>query len=144
MSVVNGYNFDWSVEGMNEDDEAFGSFPKAYIQSPVETNMDQLNDSHAQAYANEVLFIVDCKGILPEFDYNPGFALRSVLRKALDDLKKLFGTNNSVNNTCDVIFYKSSQVVPVKMNDVMKPGFLRTQWLVVYSQDRLNPLQYAT
>jgi len=38
MSVANGYNFDWQT--VDEENEAIGSFPRAFIESPMETNID--------------------------------------------------------------------------------------------------------
>ena len=147
MTVVGGYNFDWSI--VNEEDEAIGDFPRAIIDprdvlADKETCVDTLAGIGSRDYTNEVLFTILVSGELPAFNNNPSFAIRSVLRKALDDLKKLFGTVNQLGGYCDNILYSASQIEPVTTNDVMSAAQLRTIWKVVYSQDRINPTQYAS
>lgn len=146
MKIVGGYNFDWSI--VNEEDEAIGDFPRALIDprdvlADKETCMDTLSGIGSRDYTNEVLFTILVNGELPAFNNNPSFAIRSVLRKALDDLKKLFGINNQLAGYCDNILYSGSQIEPVQTNDIMAAAQLRTIWKVIYSQDRQTPTLYA-
>lgn len=150
MSICTGYNYEWDT--VNEIDLAVGSFPRAVIDSPielqlgVENNVDILNGANSQAYTNEVIFTIDVLGILAALpaSENSYFAIRKELRKALDDLKMLFGRNPTVNNTCDTIMYRDSKIAYIQRNDVLRPAGLKTSWLCIYSQDRLNPSQYCS
>ena len=146
MTIAEGYNFDWGT--VNEEDLSNCTFPSAVIDptdslADKEKNMDTLAGISSRNFTNEVLFTVLVSGEMPEFSSNANFESRSMLRSALDDLKMLFGTNLSINNTCDNVLYVGSQIETLKRNDVQRPTRLRTIWRVVYSQDRQNPTQYA-
>lgn len=141
------YNYDWSV--INEEDEAIGDFPRAIIDprdtlADKETSRDALSGISDNAYTNEVLYTILVSGQLPAFDKNPSFAIRSSLRLALDDLKKVFGINNQLQGKCDNILYVSSQIESLRNNDVLGAAQLRTTWRVVYTQDRQDPTIYAS
>lgn len=147
MKTAGSYNFNWSM--INEEDEAIGSFPRAIIDprdemADQETNMDTLSGIGSNDYTNEVMFTILVRGTLPGFNNNPSFAIRSVLRKALDDLKRLFGIHNQLDGYCDNILYQSSRIEPIRTNEVLTAGQLRVRFKVVYSQDRQNPLLYAS
>lgn len=147
MRIADGYNFDWGM--VNEQDESIGDFPRCVIDptenvADKENNMDTLAGIGSRDYTNEVVFTLLVKGELPEFDTNPLFAARSVLRKAHDDLKRLFGIHLNLDSECDNIIYAGSQIESLVRNDVQRPAQLRTFWKVVYSQDRQTPTQYAS
>lgn len=144
MAKTCGYNFDW--KSVNQEDQARETgYPRALIESPQETNLDDTNGAAAEMYTNEVTFIIWIIGLqLIDSIPNPNFTIRSYLRLAEDDLKKLFGTNLHVNGTCDVIMFRGALIVKGDKNDVQKPATLRTQWLVRYSQDRQLPREYAS
>jgi hypothetical protein len=150
MTVLGGYNYNWNT--VNQIDLAIGSFPRAVIDSPLEknigseTNVDTLNGAHSDAYTNEATFIIEVKGSLDSLPSvtNSYFAIRDTLRRSLDDLRQLFGIHMTVNDTCDTIMYQKSNILYTQMNDVLRPASLRTAWLCVYSQDRMNPSQYAS
>jgi hypothetical protein len=142
MTITGGYNWDWVT--VNQTDEAVGQgYPRALIASPAETCKDDPNGPNAQAYTNDVLFVIMVRGS-QAWTPNSDFAIRSNLRTAIEDLKKLFGVNSSVNGSCEEIMYRSHQVMALKQNDIQRPAYLVSQWLVRYTQDRLNPLQYAS
>jgi hypothetical protein len=141
MTVAGGYNWDWQT--VNQPDEAIGDFPRALIASPAETCKDDPNGPNSQTYTNEVLFVVDVKGS-QAWSANANFTIRSNLRTALDDLKMLFGNNSSINDSCFEIMYRSSQIIAINQNDIQRPGYMRTQWLCRYGQDRLIPMQVAS
>ena len=147
MKIADGYNYDWSV--VNEEDEAIGTFPRAIIDprdelADREVCQDTLAGIGSRDYTNEVIFTILVAGELPAFDNNPAFAIRSTLRKALDDLKKLFGIHNQLDGACDNVLYASSQIEPIRTNDILGAAQLRTRWKIVYSQDRQTPTQYAS
>jgi len=147
MSIDDGFNYNWSI--INEEDEAIGDFPRAIIDprdsfSDKESSRDTLAGIGSNDYTNEVMFTILVTGSLVNFSENPSFAIRSNLRRALDDLKQLFGIHNQLQGTCDNIMYVGSQQEPVRKNDVMSAANLRTVWKVIYSQDRIIPSQYAS
>jgi hypothetical protein len=147
MTTTGGYNFNWSI--VNEEDDAIGNFPRAIINprdslADKEQNMDTVAGIGSRDYTNEVLFTVLVAGEMAAFGVNSNFTFRSVLRKAQDDLKRLFGINNQLGGYCDNILYAASQIEPIKKNDVMSPLQLRTVFKIIYSQDRQTPTQYAS
>jgi hypothetical protein len=146
MTEMSGYNYDWGT--VNEEDLSNCTFPSAIIDptdslADKEKSMDTLAGLGSQEYTNEVLFTVLVVGEMPNFDSNPNFAARSMLRQAMDDLKMLFGRNNQLLGTCDNILYVGSQIETIKRNDVQRPCRLRAIFRVVYSQDRFSPTQYS-
>jgi hypothetical protein len=141
MSKVKGYNWDWKT--VNQPDEAIGDFPRAVILSPAEACIDEIAGQDAQSYSNDVLFVVMIKGS-QEWSANANFTIRSNLRTALDDLKQLFGRDTSIGGSCEVVMYRSSQVIAANMNDIQRPSHMNTQWRVRYAQDRLTPLTVSS
>jgi hypothetical protein len=142
MRTTSGYNFSWQI--VNEEDTSIEGFPRAVINptdslADKETNMDTVAGIGSLDYTNEVLFTILVIGELDTTSTNPNFAIRSNLRKALDDLKMLFGVNYTVNDTCDNILYMGSQIEIIKRNDVQRPGQLRAIFKAIYSQDRSHP-----
>jgi hypothetical protein len=117
------------------------------IETPTELSLDDPNGPNASAYTNAINFRIHVivKQQIGSYP-NPNFQIRSVLRLAKDDLKRLFGAtpaNYSINGSCDGIMYRGAQINQGNQNDVTKPATMATDWLVRYWQDRTNPLQYA-
>jgi hypothetical protein len=153
MRKADGYNFDWGM--VNEQDESMPdssgnvTFPRCVIDptdnvADKENNQDSLAGIGSQDYTNEVIFTLLVKGELPNFETNPLFAARSMLRQALDDLKMLFGIHLNLDGNCDNIMYTGSQIESLINNNVQRPAQLRTSWKVVYSQSRQAPTLYAS
>jgi hypothetical protein len=142
MTVAGGFNFDWKT--VNQENEAIGDFPRALIDSPATTNLDTTSGDNSQSYSNQALFVIRVKGS-QAWSENANFTIRSNLRLARDDLLKLFGPNgdSSVNGSCDEILYRSDQVIALNQNDLQRPGYLKIQFLALFSQDRSNPLMYT-
>lgn len=138
MTKVGGYNYDWSV--VNIEDQVQGSFPRAIIDprdvlADKETSTDTTAGLGSMDYTNEVLFTILVNGTLPQSAANPAaanppFAIRSIMRKANDDLKMLFGINNQLGGYCDNILYAASQIEPIRTNDVLQTAQLRSLWKV--------------
>jgi len=146
MTVVGGYNFDWGDS--NQPDEALVDandvFPMALILIENETNTDLTGGVWASAYQNEVTFKIIVKDKLDAVQSVPNFAINDIHNKCLDDLKKLFGVNYNIGNTCGVIMYVGSErIIDEENGDVFRPGHLETEWLVRYAQDRTDPTQNA-
>lgn len=134
------YNYNWYT--VNQPDLAKVTFPCATIKlDPQERNLDETNAAHAGCYYNEDLFIITVTGKLDTETDLPTFEINKIHNKALDDLKKIFGINNSIDDTADVILYRSA-IRNIKRNgDIFVPGELITNWIVRYTQDRHNPTQ---
>jgi hypothetical protein len=146
MDVSHGWNFDWG--DVNDEDIVGLKFPVAIIDptdslADKETCVDTLAGLSSLDYSNEILFTILVVGEMPEFSSNPNFECRSLLRKALDDLKMLFGINLNLLATCDNIMYVGSQIEVGNRNDMQRPAKLRSIWKVVYSQDRRTPTMIA-
>lgn len=146
MTTDGGYNYDW--ETVNHEDFAKSqdynayAFPRAMIYlEPEERNTDDPDGAWAGAYHNEAMFRIRVVGRLDEEYAEPLFEINKVLNKGLDDLKKLFGTNYSLNGTIETIMYRSSNRVRQENGDIMIPKVLDTFWMVRYSQDRTNPTE---
>ena len=151
ITKATGYNFDWKV--VNEPDEAaVPGYPRVVIESPAETNTDSPNTPNCQAYTNYVLFTMYAKGD-QAWSNCSNFTIRSLLRMIMDDLKRCFGPKpdargivmgDSVNDSCDMILYRSHQILNQDQNDIQRPSKIKIQWLVKYCQDRAEPLQRAS
>jgi hypothetical protein len=148
IKVADGYNYDWQL--VNEEDEAYINqqtqlgYPRAIIESSITDNKDDPNGPNAGAYTNEAQFTIWAKSPQASSTLNPNFTVRSNLRLAEMDLLKLFGSNISVNGSCTEILYRGGQIFLTSRNDVTNPASVRTRWLVRYTIDRTNPIQYAS
>jgi hypothetical protein len=141
MKKTDSYNFNWKT--INQPDEALGDFPRAIIHHAAENCIDEMTGQDAQSYTNNVVFVIQVKGSQGWND-NANFMIRSNLRLALDDLKKLFGQDTSINGTCEAVMYRSSQVIPINQNDIQRPSHMNTNWMVRYAQDRIDPLAVSS
>lgn len=138
MTTAGGYNYDWST--VNNSDMALQSYPAAEIFiDPEETCLDDFNGSHANAYYNEVEFKIITRTNLSAVDSTPTFKINEEFNKMLDDLKKLFGTNQTVGSTACIIMYRGSRRINKTNGDIFVPGDLETDWVVRYGQDRTSP-----
>jgi hypothetical protein len=136
----NGYHYDWS--SVNEEDLAKAIFPCAMVYlDPEETNLDneQAGGAHAGTYLNRVNFRIHVVGKLDLETKNPNFEANAVLTKALDDLKKLFGINYSINDYADSFMYVRSERIRKQNGDIFIPCELDTFWVCQYMQLRNSP-----
>lgn len=144
MTTAGGYNYDWGT--VNNEDMAQTTYPFAVIElEPEETNLDDPNGAHAGAYQNEAMFKITAKHQLSSEQALPKNAIKIVLLKMLDDLKKLFGINYYVGGYVDVIMYRrSTWVEDTPSADRFVPLRLESWWAVRYTQDRQTPTQIAS
>jgi len=105
----------------------------------AERCVDESDGAAAQLYTNEVDFLIIVRSQLASVVDIPNYSVNADHNKALDDLKKLFGTNYHITNTCDRIMYKSSEREIKKNGDIFVPGDMLTRWVVYYRQDRQSP-----
>ena len=131
------YNFVWGK--CNERDMAKAMYPSAVIYIENETSVDDPDGVWAQEYANEVTFRIEVRARLDAQYENPVVEIRTLLLRALDDLKLLFGRNYNLDGTCDTIMYRGMTIVEEPSGDIFIPSKLVSVWLVRYEQDRLSP-----
>jgi len=142
MTIAGTFNFDWGTS--NQPDAALNDkFPNALILILSEENDDPLGGSHSQAYSNEVNFQIVVRGKMTAINTVPNFSMNTEHNKALVDLKTLFGKNQDINDTANSILYQSMTRNISGSGDMFRPGDMITEWLVRYSQDRINPLVNA-
>ena len=142
MTQAGGYYYDWG--DCNERDMAQkDAYPNAEIYVLDEDNDDDIDGDHANAYENRAMFEIHVHGKLSSVNDNPEFSINDLHNKALDDLKKLFGTNYTVSDTCNTILYRNSRREGGGAGDVHVPGKLISTWEVSYAQDRQSPANQA-
>lgn len=139
MTSAVGYNYDWNT--VNEPDQALCSYPNAVVIVESERCVDDDNGADQQVYTNECDLIITVRGENSAVQYNPNRSINAVHNAALDDLKKLFGNNHHISETCDRIMYRGMEREYKRNGDIMVPGEMRTRWTVYYRQDRLSPTQ---
>jgi len=137
MTVAGGYNYAWN--NVHQPDLAFATYPNSVIMVEAERCVDESDGAAAQLYTNEVDFLIIVRSQLSGVVDIPNYSVNADHNKALDDLKKLFGTNYHITNTCDRIMYKSSEREIKKNGDIFVPGDMLTRWVVYYRQDRQSP-----
>lgn len=138
LSMEQGlYHFNWL--SCNEEDMAKSSFPVANIYLEDETSLDDPDGPSNNMYFQEVLFRIEVLVKLEEEYSQPRFAINEQLNLALSDLKRLFGSDYSINGTVDTIMYKDSSREYIQRNDIFLPTKLITHWVVKYEQDRTDP-----
>jgi len=137
MTVVGGYNYNWNSP--HQPDLALASFPCCVILIESERCVDDQNGSDERVYTNEIDFLLIVTGQLSSTTDIPNYSINAEHNKSLDDLKKVFGTNYHITNTCDKIMYLGMEREIKKNGDIYVPGEMATRWKVYYRQDRLTP-----
>jgi len=132
------YNYTWGT--VNEPDEAKQRFPSAEIRITSEISLDDPDGAWSQAYMQECTYDIKVRMRLKKESNNPDFEMDTELNKALDDLKKVFGTNDMLGNkTCAQIMYRGMRRMQDRTGDILAPKHMITTWRVTYTQDRLSP-----
>lgn len=140
ISKSEGYYNNWG--SVNEPDVAKQDFPSAEIVLEAEDCIDETDSAWSQAYNQEALFIIRIRACNENEEEIPVYQINKILNKALDDLKRLFGNHYVVSDSCEMIMYKGSLRITDGSNDIFRPAYLDTRWLVKYTQDRKNPSNY--
>jgi hypothetical protein len=142
MTIEDGYNFDWGA--INNRNYAIGNFPRAEIYCSEE-NFDEEAGRGCQDYTNKTMFVIKVAGKLTTSSANPLFEIDDVFDLAVDDLIKLFGNNNSVNDTCDFIQYKGfTRSEKSGSGDQFIPSKMDVKFVATYAIDRLDPTLYSS
>lgn len=142
MTTAGGYFYNWGDS--NEPDHAKkDAYPNAEISITDESNQDEADAAHSLAYANRATLEISVYSKLTTLDDNPDFKINENHNKALDDLKRLFGTEENVSGTCNLILYSGSTREQINTGSVIVTGRLITRWTVFYSQSRTTPTDHA-
>ncbi len=137
MVIADSYNFDWGT--VNEPDVKKQTFPSAEVFVESEECMDEEDGVWAGGYNQHVTFVIRVRTELDNKEDIPAYAINREHNKALEDLKRLFGNHYVVSNHCDLIMYKGMTRVIDRANDMMRPSYMDTRWLVKYTQYRQHP-----
>jgi len=135
------YNFDWGT--VNQPDLAKVTFPSALVVLEEEINMDEAGGAWSNGYLNQAIYIITVRAKLNEEKHIPIFEIDAELNKALDDLKKLFGSNYSVDGSCDRIMYRGMRRNLERTGDLFVPKSMETRWNVEYTQGRTTPTSFG-
>jgi hypothetical protein len=141
MTTTNGYNYNWIT--VNQRNLALGAFPRAEIYNPAEDCMDTVSGIGSLDYTNAGTWEIRVKHKLTTSVDNPLFDIQDLEDAMIDDLKMLFGKNQSVSGTMDSFLYKGFKRDAEKAIDQFTPRPIKTFWRSVYSQDRVIPTQFA-
>jgi len=133
------YNFNWG--SVNELDMAKMEYPSALIYLENENNTDEPDGAWGGAYLNEATFRIEVRAQLDKEYSNPVFEINAEFNKALDDLKKLFGNNWSLDGATGTIMYRGSERIEEKSGDILIPARLVTRWRCQYAALRTDPDQ---
>lgn len=143
LRVVDGYNYDWGIS--NEEDLAHCTFPNAVAQAIDEESLDDEDEADGGAYSNGINIEIRIRHLNASESNNPNYAIRSRLFRALDDVKRAYGKNCSLNSTGDCMLYRGSNfdITRIGNDDIFIPYEIVTRWYIRYTQDKHEPATYA-
>lgn len=134
LTKGSGYYFDWGT--VNEPDVAKQRLPSAEIYVDTEDNDDSESGAWSRGYSNSATFVIKVRAGLQNEESTPAYEINKELNKCLDDLKRYFGINYTVSDSCETIMYRGMKRVVDQIGDVLRPKYMTTEWLVRYTQDR--------
>lgn len=143
MRTTGGYNFNWGES--NLEDMALATFPHAIIKVVEEECLDDENGAHSSAYHNMVRLEIMIRQIADKENANPMYDVRELFFQALDDLKKLFGSNCTLGGYVDCMMYVGAEFdfTRIGNDDIFVPYEMITRWQVRYTQSRTTPANHA-
>lgn len=140
MNTGDGYFLNWGT--VNEPDVAKQEFPSAEIILESEENLDETDSSWSGDYNQEASYLIRVRAALENEETVPLYKINEILNQALSDLKRLFGRSYTVSGNCEVIMYRGSERVTDGANDILRPKYMNTRWLVKYIQLRTDPTRH--
>lgn len=142
ISKSDGYFCNWG--SINEPDIAKQEFPSAEITFDNEDCLDETDSAWSNAYNQEAHFIIRVRAALANEETTPFYKINEELNKALEDLKRCFGIHYTASeNACEIIMYQGAQRINDNSNDIFRPAYLDTRWLVKYTQVRTDPSRFV-
>lgn len=137
IKIANGYNFTWG--SVNEIDKSKWVYPAASIYVESEECEDDPEGAWSRTYLQKANIIIEVQTRLVNEETQPTFEIDKDMNKALDDLKKLFGTSYSVSGYCDIVMYQGMTREVFQTGDLFIPKKMITRWMVKYTQSRTSP-----
>jgi hypothetical protein len=137
----NGYINNWG--SVNEPDATKQVFPSAEIILMSEECQDEEDGVWAGGYNQHANYMIRVRAALDNEESIPLYSIQRSLNSALSDLKRKFGTKYTVSNYCDTIMYKGMTRITDNRNDVFRPKYMETLWLIKYTQDRKEPTTFS-
>ena len=132
------YRLTWGT--VNEPDMAKQRFPSAEIHLVDEDNLDDPDGAWNGVYMQECTYEITVRVRLQKESSTPEYEIDKELNLALEDLKRLFGTEYMLgNSTCAQIMYRGMRRVRDQAGDLLTPAHMVTTWRVSYMQDRKSP-----
>ena len=127
-----GYNFDWTVP--EQSDKNYWGDVSAFVKTPEESFLDENN-----AYLYNTLNVQIYVRAKIDESSTPVNAADDKLGTALEDLKKLFGSNSQLNSSAFHIRYAGYSIEREESGDRFFPEKLISSWQVTYYQKRSDP-----
>ncbi len=140
MRLSDGYYYDWGT--VNDPMVRRQDFPSAEIMITAEENLDDAEGSWNSVYMNVATCMIRVRCELENQEEQPKYAINQELNRALTDLKRLFGINHTVSDQCETIMYRAFTKVNDLTNDIFRPSYIDTEWMIKYTQLRSDPSQY--
>jgi hypothetical protein len=138
MSTANGYRSTWGTCNI-KDAAKKTTHPNAEIYFAKEENLDERSSGVANAFTNELPCEIHVFCELSTIGDNPEFEMNAEYNKALEDLKRCFTEDNSLNGLCHSVVYRGCDREKTPNGDTVIFGKLITRWGIVYAQDRATP-----
>ena len=144
MRKTNNYNSDWSAlptVGL-VNDKNFQSFPCGQAVAINESSFDEGN--FANAYSNESLIEIIVRDASVTVESDPVVDIRALFYNDLEDLKKLFGVDTTLNTLgVETFWYESMELVLNESRDYFTPKHMIVRFRMRYFQDRESPSTVA-
>lgn len=138
MKKADGYAYDWVT--VQQPNTALGGFPRAlvYLGNEVCNDTDGGTIQHSYQCTCDVVIEVEVK--LSAKTAVPMFAIDSYIDDAIDDLKRLFGKNPSLNGVGNLpVLFVSMEVAEFASGDTFVSKKFMTNWSITYMQSRTEP-----
>jgi len=135
LTTGGGYHYTWGTA--NQDDKVLQDADVvAEIRLSNEDNMDEPDGVDANSYLNSAYFEITVQTTMDDLKAKPIWAINAYHNKAIDDLKRAFGINYHLSDTCNSIMYRSHDREILQNGDLFTPGKITSLWRVDYAQDR--------
>jgi len=140
MTVATGYYYDWG--SVNERDVRNQTYPSAEIAISGEECQDETDGAWNGVYNQHATMIIRVRVSLDQEEEAPFYEINNRMNRALDDLKRLMGIKYTMSDACETLMYRGMVRIPERSNDILRPSYMDTSWLIQYIQVRTDPSKY--
>jgi len=138
LKKADGYTFDWST--VQQPNTALGGYPRALVYLGGESCNDTDGGVHQHAYMCNCEVNIEVEVKMTAKTAVPMFAIDSYIDDALDDLKRMFGKNPSLNGVGNLpVLFSSMEVSEFASGDTFVSKKFVSIWSITYSQLRTEP-----